>query len=201
MLPSEPSWKDEPAVQAVVSKDLGALLDDHHAGLMKVLGLTHAGMTTDDFNDRVTSWIASSRHPRFKRPYTETVYQPMLELLAYLRSRGFETWIVSGGGQEFMRVFAETTYGIPPQQIIGSHGRLKYELADGIPTLTKTLDTLFVDDKEGKPVGDRSVYRPSTHRRIWQQQRRPSHVGIHNDQQLASEFWLAGASHGCSTRI
>ncbi len=153
MLPDEPEWKDDPAVKALLDGDIGSLLSDGHKGLFKIVALTHSGMTTDAFDSRVSNWLASAKHPRFGVKYDQTIYQPMLEVLAYLRANEFETWIVSGGGQDFMRVFAEKTYGIPPQQIVGSHGKLKYELKDGIPTLTKTLDALFVDDKEGKPVG------------------------------------------------
>ncbi len=153
MLPEDPAWKDDPAVVAVVGGDIGALAADGNAGLMEVLALTHAGITLSEFNQRVSRWLSMAKHPKFDRPYTQTIYQPMLEVLDYLRANEFQTWIVSGGGQDFMRVFAEQTYGIPPQQIIGSHGKLKYELKDGKPTLTKTLETLFTDDKEGKPVG------------------------------------------------
>jgi phosphoglycolate phosphatase-like HAD superfamily hydrolase len=153
LLPEHPEWNDDPAVQAFKNHDIPALMADHHQGLMRILALTHAGMTTDAFDQSVTDWLAAAQHPRFGRPYNECVYQPMLELLAYLRDNGFQTWIVSGGGQDFMRVFAEATYGIPPQQVIGSHGRLKFEMKDGQPVLTKTHETLFIDDKEGKPVG------------------------------------------------
>ncbi|MEM6688305.1 MAG: HAD family hydrolase [Planctomycetota bacterium] len=153
LLPANPSWKNDPMVQAAISGDVGTLLKDDHKGLIRILGLTHAGMTVEEFNTRVSKWLESAKHPRFQRPYLETVYQPMLEVLSYLRANDFETWIVSGGGREFMRVFAYETYGIPPQQVIGSHGKLKYELKAGTPVLTKTLETLFVDDREGKPVG------------------------------------------------
>ncbi len=153
MLPAHPEWKDEPAVTALLSGDIAALKSNHDAGLLKLLALTHAGMTTDEFEGRVGEWLAMAKHPRFDCAYTQVIYQPMLELLNYLRANQFETWIVSGGGKDFMRVFAEQTYGIPPQQVIGSYGQLKYEMLDGKPTLIKTLDTLFVDDKEGKPVG------------------------------------------------
>ena len=153
MLPENPSWKDNAAVQALIEGDLAALMSDHHRGLLEVLALSHANLTTEEFDQRVTDWLDTAKHPGFDCLYTQTVYQPMLEVLDYLRDNEFETWIVSGGGQDFMRVFAEETYGIPPQQIIGSHGKLKYELKDGKPTLTKTLETLFIDDKEGKPVG------------------------------------------------
>jgi hypothetical protein len=153
MLPDRPDWESDPAVQSVLSGDVAGLTGNHHKRLLQVLALTHAGMTTDEFDRRVAEWLATAKHPRFARPYSATIYQPMLEVLAYLRANGFQTWIVCGGGQDFMRVFAQDVYGIPPQQVIGSHGKLKYELRDGRPTLTKTLDTLFIDDKEGKPVG------------------------------------------------
>ncbi|WP_146455556.1 META domain-containing protein [Rubripirellula tenax] len=153
LLPENPVWKDDPAVTALVSGDVAALKADHNAGLIKIIALTHAGLTPDEFDERVQNWLATAKHPKFDCAYTNVIYQPMLEVLNYLRANDFETWIVSGGGKDFMRVFAEATYGIPPQQIIGSYGKLKYELKEGKPTLTKTLDSLFVDDKEGKPVG------------------------------------------------
>lgn len=153
MAAEKPSMKDDPAVQAVLKGDAEALLADGHKGLIKVAAMTHAGLTIGEFNQRVAAWIKTAKHPKFDRLYTTTVFQPMLEVLDYFRANDFETWIVSGGGQGFMRVFAEATYGIPPQQIVGSHGKLKYDFKDGVPTLTKTLDSIFVDDKEGKPVG------------------------------------------------
>ncbi len=153
MLPDNPALKDDPAVAALLSGDVAALKSDSYAGLVKIIALTHSGMTPDEFGVSVTNWLKTAKHPKFDRPYDQVVYQPMLEVLDYLRANEFETWIVSGGGQDFMRVFAEATYGIPPQQIIGSNSKMKYALVDGKPTLTKTMDTLFVDDKEGKPVG------------------------------------------------
>ena len=153
LLPDHPEWKENATVQAFQNKDVAALTADHYKGLLEIIALTHAGMTTDQFDQRVKKWLATSKHPRFSRPYDECVYQPMLELLAYLRANDFQTWIVSGGGQDFMRVFADKTYGIPPQQVVGSHGQAKFEMKDGKPTLIKTLETVFVDDKEGKPVG------------------------------------------------
>ncbi|MEM9368386.1 MAG: META domain-containing protein [Planctomycetota bacterium] len=152
MLPSDPEWKGDPAVQALLNEDTASLMADGHKGLMRLLAITHSGLTNLEFERRVSDWLASTRHPRFQMAYDRTIYQPMLEVLAYLRGNGFQTWIVSGGGQDFMRVFAEDAYGIPPEQIIGSHGALKYTRDNGIPTLTKTLDSVFVDDKEGKPV-------------------------------------------------
>ena len=151
-LPEHPDWKKEPAVQAMEKGDIAALTGDHHKGLMKLLALSHAGITTDEFDSRVKSWLATAIHPRFNNHYSECVYQPMLELLAYLRANEFRTWIVSGGGIDFMRVFAEDTYGIPPEQVVGSYGQVKFSITEGKPTLTKSIDTLFIDDREGKPV-------------------------------------------------
>jgi heat shock protein HslJ len=153
LLPEHPEWNEEPGVQALLNHDTRALLADNYRGLLKILALSHAGMSDVEFERNVARWLLDARHPRFNVPYTQTVYQPMLELLEYLRQHDFQTWIVSGGGQDFMRVFAEQTYGIPPHQVIGSHTRMRYELKDGQPVLTKTLENLFIDDKEGKPVG------------------------------------------------
>jgi hypothetical protein len=114
---------------------------------------THAGMTTDEFDKLVTDWLAKARHPKLKRPYTELIYQPMLELLAYLRANGFKTYIVSGGGIEFMRTFSERVYGVPPEQVIGSSGKLKFEVRDGKPVIVKLPTIDFIDDGPGKPVG------------------------------------------------
>ena len=114
---------------------------------------THAGMTTAEFEQSVKEWLVTARHPRTGRPYIEMVYQPMLELLAYLRTNGFKTFIVSGGGIEFMRPWAEEVYGIPPEQVVGSSGKLKLELRDGKPVLLKLPEINLVDDKAGKPVG------------------------------------------------
>jgi hypothetical protein len=114
---------------------------------------THAGMTTEEFEKIVRDWLATAKHPTFKRSYTELAYKPMLELLAYLRGNGFKTFIVSGGGVEFMRAFAEKVYGIPSEQVIGSAGKQKFEMRDGKPVLVKLPEIDFIDDKEGKPIG------------------------------------------------
>jgi hypothetical protein len=121
--------------------------------LMAVMAAAHSGMTTEEFEKIVKDWLAAAKDPKTGRRYTEMVYQPMLEVLAYLRANGFKTFIVSGGGVEFMRAFAEKTYGIPPEQVIGSQGKLKFELRDGKPVLVKLPEVQFVDDKEGKAVG------------------------------------------------
>jgi phosphoglycolate phosphatase-like HAD superfamily hydrolase len=152
--PAEPQLAADPMVQAALAGAIGKLLEGkHHDGLLHVLGLTHAGMTTDEFDSRVRNWLASARHPRFHKPYTDLTYQPMQELLRYLRHHGFKTFIVSGGGADYMRVWSERVYGIPPENVVGSTGQVKYEMRAGMPVLVKTIDHLFVDDKGGKPVG------------------------------------------------
>lgn len=152
--PQEPKLAEDPMVNAALAGDMAKLLENaHHDGLMRIAALTHAGMTTDEFTSNVEAWLASAKHPQFKQPYDQLTYQPMQELLRYLRTNGFKTFIVSGGGADFMRVWAERVYGIPPEQVIGSTARTKFELRASGPVLVKTLDYLFVDDKEGKPVG------------------------------------------------
>jgi phosphoglycolate phosphatase-like HAD superfamily hydrolase len=151
---TEPRLAKDPMVQTALAGDLEKLLaGEHYDGLMQVLALTHAGMTTDEFRDAVQAWFASARHPRYGRPYDELTYQPMQELLRLLRANGFKNFIVSGGGADFMRVWVERVYGIPPEQVVGSTARTTFELRDSGPVLTKTLDYLFVNDKQGKPVG------------------------------------------------
>jgi len=151
---TEPQLASEPMVQAALSGDFAKLLEGKHFdGLMQIMALTHAGMTTEEFRDAVQAWLTSARHPRFSKAYDELTYQPMQELLRLLRANGFKTFIVSGGGADFMRVWVERVYGIPPEQVIGSTARTKFEMRDSGPVQTKTLDYLFVNDKEGKPVG------------------------------------------------
>jgi len=152
-LPENPQWNDDPAVQAALGGDLPALTANHYAKLLRVLALAGSGMTSTEYADRVRNWLSTARHPRFDRPYDRLAYQPMLELLAHLRANGFKTFIVSGGGADFMRVFTEPVYGIPPEQVVGSNTRPVFELRDGGPVLIKTMDDLFMDDREGKPVG------------------------------------------------
>jgi phosphoserine phosphatase len=152
--PKEPKLAEDEMVKAALAGDVAKLLDGpRHDGLMRVAALTHAGMTTDEFKTSVEAWIKTAKHPKFGVRYDELAYQPMVEVLALLRANGFKTFIVSGGGADFMRVWAERVYGIPPEQVIGSTARTKFELRDGTPTLVKTLDHLFIDDKAGKPVG------------------------------------------------
>jgi phosphoserine phosphatase len=151
---AEPKLASDPMVQAALAGDLAKLLEgEHFDGLMQILALTHAGMTTDEFRDAVEAWLISAKHPRYGRPYDELTYLPMQELLSYLRANDFKNFIVSGGGADFMRVWVERVYGIPPERVVGSTARTTYELRDNGPVLTKTLDYLFVNDKAGKPVG------------------------------------------------
>jgi phosphoglycolate phosphatase-like HAD superfamily hydrolase len=151
---TDPKVAQDPMVKAALAGDYAKLLaGKHHDGLMRVIALTHAGMTTEEYAARVRAWLATAKHPRFGVRYDKLTYLPMLELMRYLREHGFKTYIVSGGGADFMRVWAEAAYGIPPEQVIGSTGRTKFELRDGEPALVKTLDYLFVDDREGKPSG------------------------------------------------
>jgi hypothetical protein len=141
-------------VKAVLDRDIKALAALGETGFLKIVAVTHTGITTDDFSKFVADWIATARHPRFDRPYTDLVYQPMLELLSFLRANGFKTFIVSGGGVEFMRVFTERVYGIPPEQVVGSSGVVRFQLRpDGKPVLLKDSKIEFVDDGPGKPVG------------------------------------------------
>ena len=152
--PGEPKLAEDPMVKAALAGDMAKLLaGKHYDGLLHILALTHAGMTTGEFAAAVDRWLASARHPRYGLPYDRLAYQPMLEVLAYLRANGFKTFIVSGGGADFMRVFAERVYGIPPEQVVGSTARTVFELRDSGPVLVKTMDNLFVDDKAGKPAG------------------------------------------------
>lgn len=154
MAPQHPEWKATQPFKALLEKDMKALGASGEKGLLQIVAATHAGMNTDEFSRAVRDWAVSARHPRFDRPYTELVFQPMLELLTYLRSNGFKTFIVSGGGVEFMRPWVEKVYGIPPEQVVGSSGVVKLEVgADGKPKLMKLPKIEFIDDGPGKPVG------------------------------------------------
>jgi phosphoglycolate phosphatase-like HAD superfamily hydrolase len=153
LAPSHPEWKSEQPFQAVLEDDRAVLASVGEKGLLQLVMASHAGMTTDEFALAVHDWLRTARHPRFPCPYTDLVFQPMLELLAYLRANGFTTYIVSGGGIEFMRVFSEELYGIPPEQVIGSSIKTSFELRDGKPVLLRLPEVDFIDDKEGKPVG------------------------------------------------
>ncbi len=153
LAPKHPEWKSKQPFKAAIEGDMKTLAAAGERGLLELVAASHAGLTTDEFAAVVKDWLATARHPKFKRPYAELTFTPMVELLAYLRANGFQTWIVSGGGIEFMRVFAEQAYGVPPQQMVGSSLELKYELRNGQPVLVQQPKVAFIDDKAGKPVG------------------------------------------------
>src|SRR5213083_3263228 len=153
LAPQHPEWKTKEPFASLLKGDLKAALAGGERAMLEIIVATHAGMTTAAFEQIVRDWITTAKHPKFKRPYTECVYQPMIELLAYLRANGFKTFIVSGGGIEFMRPWAEKVYGIPPEQVVGSSIKTKYELRDGKPVLMRLPEMNFIDDKTGKPVG------------------------------------------------
>ncbi|HXJ55106.1 MAG TPA: HAD family hydrolase, partial [Verrucomicrobiae bacterium] len=153
LVPEHPEWKTMPPFSKLISTPKEEMVAVTEHELMEIIMVAHAGMTTEEFNRTVSDWIATAKHPKTGKLYTQMVYQPMLELLAYLRANGFKTFIVSGGGIEFMRPWTERVYGIPPEQVIGSSGKLKFELRGGKPVLMKLPEINFVDDKEGKPVG------------------------------------------------
>ncbi|MND65968.1 haloacid dehalogenase-like hydrolase [compost metagenome] len=153
LAPKHPEWKTKEPFKSVLAGNMKGALAGGEKSLLAIMMATHAGMTTDVFNASVKEWIESAQHPKFKKLYTECVFQPMLEVLTYLRANGFKTFIVSGGDIDFMRVWAERVYGIPPEQIVGTKMKLKYQVVDGVPSLLRTPALSLLDDKEGKPVG------------------------------------------------
>ncbi|HSC29289.1 MAG TPA: HAD family hydrolase [Vicinamibacterales bacterium] len=153
LAPEHPEWREQQPFKAVLEDDLEALKAAGMEGVVELVMASHAGMTTDEFAEIVEDWIDAAAHPRFERRYTELVYQPMLELLDYLRANEFETYIASGGGIEFMRPWTGEIYGIPPEQVIGSSIKTVYDVRDGEPVLVRQPEIDFIDDKDGKPVG------------------------------------------------
>jgi len=153
LAPQHPEWKQKEPFASLLKGDVKAALAGGDKAILEIVKATHAGMTTDEFADIVKDWIATARHPQTRRLYTEMVYQPMLELLAYLRANGFKTFIVSGGGIEFMRPWTEKVYGVPPEQVVGSSIKTKYEVRDGKPVLVRLPGLNFMNDKDGKPIG------------------------------------------------
>jgi hypothetical protein len=153
MAPQHPEWKTKQPFKAVLDGDMKGLAASGETGATEIIATTHAGMTTEQFAAIVSEWIATARDARFKRPYTELIYQPMVELLAYLRQNGFKTYIVSGGGIEFMRPWTEKAYGVPPEQVVGSSIKTQYVMKDGVPNLDRLPAVNFIDDKSGKPIG------------------------------------------------
>ncbi len=153
MTPQHPEWKDKEPFASVLKGDMKSALAGGEHAVVALMAAAHSGMTTDEFEKSVTDWITTNRHPKTGKLFTEMAFQPMLELLTYLRANGFKTFIVSGGGIEFMRPWAERVYGIPPEQVVGTSGGLKFEMRDGLPVILKTPELVLNDDKEGKPVG------------------------------------------------
>ena len=153
LAPQHPEWNDKEPFASLLKGDLKAALAGGERSLLEIVMATHAGMTTEEFEKIVADWIYTAKHPKTKQLYTEMVYQPMLELLTYLQANGFKTFIVSGGGIEFMRPWTEKVYSIPPEQVIGSSIKTKFEMRDGKPVLVRLPEINFIDDKTGKPVG------------------------------------------------
>ena len=153
LAPQHPEWNEKEPFASLLKGDVKAALAGGERALLELAMATHAGMTTDEFEKIVKDWIATAKHPKYQQPYTACVYQPMLELLTYLRANGFKTYIVSGGGIEFMRPWAEKVYGIPPEQVVGSSCKTKFEMRDGKPVLMRLPEINFIDDKAGKPIG------------------------------------------------
>jgi len=148
-----PEWTQKQPFKGVLDGDMKAVTASGERGLLEMMAATHVGNTTEEFASIVTDWIDKARHPKTGRPYTDMVYQPMLEVMAYLRANGFKTYIVSGGGVEFMRPWTERVYGIPPEQVVGSRVKVRYEVRSGVPVLLRLAEIDLVDDRAGKPVG------------------------------------------------
>lgn len=153
LAPQHPEWAEKEPFKSAIAGDLKSLAHSDKHGLIELVMAAHAGMTVEEFNQIVRDWIATAKHPTKNVAYTKLVYQPMLEVLGYLRANGFRTYIVSGGGVEFVRAFSQEVYGIPPEQVIGSSIRTKFEIRDSKPVLVRLPEIDFIDDKEGKPVG------------------------------------------------
>jgi phosphoglycolate phosphatase-like HAD superfamily hydrolase len=153
LAPQHPEWKSAPPFDHLLAGDTTAFMAGADKSLLAAVATSHSGMTPDEFEGIAKEWLATAKHPTKHRLYTELVYQPMLELLTYLRANEFKTFIVSGGGVEFMRAFAERSYGVPPDQVVGSQGKLKLEMVNGKPALMKLPAVQFIDDKDGKPIG------------------------------------------------
>jgi phosphoserine phosphatase len=153
LAPQHPDWKTTQPFKGVLEDDMKAVGATGMKGLMEIVMATHSGMSAAEFAKTVSNWLETKKQPRFKRPYTECVYQPQLELLTYLRANGFKTFIVSGGGIQFMRPFTEKVYGIPPEQVVGSSVVSEFQLQDGQPVLVRMPKVDFINDKAGKPVG------------------------------------------------
>jgi phosphoglycolate phosphatase-like HAD superfamily hydrolase len=183
LAPQHPEWETTPPFNHLLAGDMTAFMAGGEKSLVAAVAAAHSGMTPEAFEQIVLQWLATARHPTKDRPYPELVYQPMLELLAYLRANGFKTFIVSGSGAEFRRAFAEHSYGVPPEQVIGSEGKLKFEMLEGTPVLMKLPEVQFVDDQDGKPIGIEQVVG-----------RRPIAAFGNSDGDLQMLQWTAAGS-------
>jgi phosphoglycolate phosphatase-like HAD superfamily hydrolase len=183
LAPEHPEWKTKQPFKALLEGDLKTVLAGGEKSLMGILMTTHAGMTTDAFEKTVKDWMATATHPKTGKHYNEMIYQPMVELLHYLRANDYKTFIVSGGGVDFMRPWVAQAYGIPPDQVIGSSGKVKYDVVDGKPVLLKLPELNFIDDKEGKPVG--------IHQYIG---KRPVFTAGNSDGDYAMLLWTSSAA-------
>ena len=183
LAPQHPEWQHKEPFESLLKGDPKAALAGGEQALIDIVTATHAGMTSDEFGGMVKDWIATAKHPVTGRPLTEMTYQPMLELLTYLRANEFKTFIVSGGGIEFMRAFAEKVYGVPPEQVIGSTGKQQFEMRDGKPVLVKLATVDFIDDKEGKPIAIQRIIG-----------RRPIAAFGNSDGDLPMLQWTCGTS-------
>ena len=181
LYPDHPEWENMEPYKSAISGDLKTLAASGEKGIATLVMASHAGMTTEEFAQIVVDWITTAKHPRFNRLFTELVYQPMLELLALLRANGFKTYIVSGGGIEFMRPWTEKIYGIPPEQVIGSSIKTRFEMKDGKPVLRRLPEIDFIDDGPGKPVG---IYKFVG--------RRPIFAAGNSDGDLEMLQWVTG---------
>jgi phosphoglycolate phosphatase-like HAD superfamily hydrolase len=171
-----PEWKQRDPFKAVLANDRAALANFSESDWEIILAATHAGMTTEAFQQLVKQWLATARDPRFHQPYTVLVYQPMLEVMDYLRANGFKTYIVTGGGQEFVRVYSQSVYGIPPEQVVGSSILTKYEYQDG--GTDARAESVLHRRQCGKARRDQPVYRQAALRGVWQLDRRPADAGV-----------------------
>lgn len=183
LAPQHPEWKTTQPFKAVIEQDWATLkgLDEHE--LVKLVAATHSGMNSEEFSTLVTDWLKTARHPKTGRPYTQMVYQPMIELLDYLRAHQYKTYIVSGGGVDFIRPWSEQVYGVPPEQVVGSAVVTRFALKDGRPVLDRLAEIDFINDKAGKPVG--------IHRHIG---RRPVIAVGNSDGDLQMLQWTSAGS-------
>jgi phosphoglycolate phosphatase-like HAD superfamily hydrolase len=185
LAPLHPEWINSRPIKAALDGDLKALVKSGESGLVELVMASHAGMTTDEFQEIVKGWLSSARHPTLKRPYTELVFQPMIDVMDYLRANRFKTFIVSGGGIEFIRTFSEEVYGIPPEQVVGSSIKTKFEMREGKPALVRLPEVDFIDDNVGKPVGINQYIG-----------RRPIAAFGNSDGDLQMLHWTTGAGGG-----